>query len=201
MNKQQLKSDIRQQIRKKRNLVTPSENSILGARLNQQLIQHNLLTAHQNITCFLSFDGEISTNSIIQNIFKLNKSCYLPRLIIKTKTTPNKLLFLPYNQTSTMVENHYGIPEIDLENEQAIKIENLDLVLAPLVAFDLSGNRLGMGGGYYDATFESIKGQTKRPEFIGLAHDFQEVDSVPKDDWDLPLDGICTPTRFLRFKK
>ncbi|PCI71229.1 MAG: 5-formyltetrahydrofolate cyclo-ligase [Gammaproteobacteria bacterium] len=199
MNNKQLKSQIREQIRNKRKTVSASENSKLGFQLNQRLNTHSILKPYQHIACFLSFDGEISTKFVIQNILESNKLCYLPKLSLKTNTSPNKLLFLPYNQSSNMIKNHYGIPEVDLEEEHSISIEKLDLVLFPLVAFDLSGNRLGMGGGFYDATFEAISKSTNRPKFIGLAHDFQQIEIIPKEVWDLPLDGVCTPTQALSF--
>lgn len=197
MNHKLIKSDIRNQIRKKRNAVTPSQNLILGAELNQQLIKHKLLEPHQHITCFLSFDGEVSTEQVIQYILDSNKNCYLPKLQLKTESTPNRLQFLRYKLSSKMAKNHYGIPEVD--SDDSIEIEKLDLVLFPLVAFDLNGNRLGMGGGFYDATFTTVKNLKNRPRFIGLAHDFQQVHTVPREKWDLPLDGICTPSRFIEF--
>ncbi|PHS14938.1 MAG: 5-formyltetrahydrofolate cyclo-ligase [Kangiella sp.] len=199
MNNKQLKSQIREQIRAKRRSISPSENAQLGIQLNQQLNTHGFLNSCHHIACFLSFDGEISTKFVIQNILESNKSCYLPKLHLKTNTSPNKLSFLPYNHSSKMVKNHYEIPEVDLDEEHSISIEKLDLVLFPLVGFDLSGNRLGMGGGFYDATFEVISEITNRPKFIGLAHDFQQVEIIPKEIWDLPLDGVCTPTQTLYF--
>ena len=199
MNNKQLKSQIREQIRNKRKAVSPSENSKSGFQLNERLNSQSILKPYQHIACFLSFDGEISTQFVIQNILESNKLCYLPKLSLKTNSSPNKLLFLPYNQASKMVKNHYGIPEVDLDKEHSISIENLDLVLFPLVAFDLSGNRLGMGGGFYDSTFEAISKITNRPRFVGLAHDFQQVENIPKEIWDLPLDGVCTPTQTLCF--
>lgn len=199
MSNKQLKSEIRKQIRAQRKTVSPSENLKSGFHLNEQLNKQRLIENHQHIACFLSFDGEVSTEFVIQNILESSKSCYLPKLVLRDKVSPNKLLFLPYNKSSKVADNQYGIPEVALKKEHSISVEKLDLVLFPLVAFDLLGNRLGMGGGFYDATFASFRNTTTRPKFIGLAHDFQQVDKIPKEEWDLPLDGICTPTRFMNF--
>lgn len=197
MNNKQLKSNIRKHIRFKRQVLSTAENKRSGSLLIQQLEKNNLLSPYQHIACFLSFDGEISTAEVIQSIWRTNKTCYLPKLVLKTNTMPNSLLFLPYSQSSKMVNNQYGIPEVN--DEQPIEVAKLDLVLFPLVAFDKSGNRLGMGGGFYDATFEAIKKTENRPKFIGLAHDFQQIENIPKEAWDLPLDGVCTQNRFLNF--
>ena len=68
----------------------------------------------------------------------------------------------------------------------------------PLVAFDEGGNRLGMGGGFYDASLasRSHRAQWGRPVLIGLAHEFQKVDALNVDSWDVPLDGILTDKTF-----
>ena len=196
MNNKQQKSNIRKQIRLKRQNLSLPDNIELGTLLIQQLEKHNLLSPYQNIACFLSFDGEIATDKVIQSIWHSNKTCYLPKLVQKTATTANSLQFLPYYPSAKMTDNHYGIPEVD--DQQPIKIATLDLVLFPLVAFDSAGNRLGMGGGFYDATFAPFRNMKNRPKFVGLAHDFQQVDNLPKESWDLPLDGVCTPSQYLR---
>jgi 5-formyltetrahydrofolate cyclo-ligase len=67
-------------------------------------------------------------------------------------------------------------------------------VLAPLVAFDRSGNRLGMGGGYYDRSFAYLRHRVhwRRPRLIGYAYGFQEVQALERAHWDVPLSGVVT---------
>lgn len=72
-----------------------------------------------------------------------------------------------------------------------------DTLLVPLVAADLSRNRLGQGKGYYDRTLAALS-QRKPIRTIGLAWDIQIVDKLPTDPWDVPLDLVVTPTRILR---
>jgi 5-formyltetrahydrofolate cyclo-ligase len=64
----------------------------------------------------------------------------------------------------------------------------------PLVAFDEQGNRLGMGGGFYDRTLAYLRQreQWRRPLLIGLAHECQKVPSLESQRWDIPLDAIFT---------
>ncbi|BBN82699.1 hypothetical protein PA25_26840 [Pseudoalteromonas sp. A25] len=76
----------------------------------------------------------------------------------------------------------------------------LDYLLMPLVAFDHLGNRLGMGGGYYDKTLARYyKEHMKKPELIGLAHDCQKVEQLPTEAWDVPLQQIITPSKFYQW--
>jgi 5-formyltetrahydrofolate cyclo-ligase len=72
-----------------------------------------------------------------------------------------------------------------------------DLVIAPLLAFDREGYRLGQGGGYYDRTLEQLR-QAGRVFVIGLAYAGQELDRAPRDDHDQPLDAILTETGYHR---
>lgn len=90
--------------------------------------------------------------------------------------------------------NRFGIPEPKASPRQTLKALELDLLLLPLVAFDSKGNRLGMGGGYYDRTLAHLNRQKgwRRPRIIGLAHELQRVDGLKNNAWDVPLDGIIT---------
>ena len=64
-----------------------------------------------------------------------------------------------------------------------------DVILVPLLGFDKRGTRLGYGGGYYDRTLAKL---SKKPRLIGLAFAAQELDTVPREPHDIPLDAIIT---------
>ena len=94
-------------------------------------------------------------------------------------------------------KNRFGIDE-PIYTPQ-LGAHQMDLILMPLVGFDKYKNRLGMGGGFYDKTlsFHSKRLNYRVPKLFGLAFDCQEVDHLDSKPWDVPLDGIVTPTRFL----
>lgn len=71
-----------------------------------------------------------------------------------------------------------------------------DVVLMPLLGFDKNGTRLGYGGGYYDRTLARLK---KRPLLVGLAFSVQELDRIPREAHDVPLDAIVTETGVRHF--
>ena len=72
-------------------------------------------------------------------------------------------------------------------------LSQLDIVLLPLLAFDDRGNRLGMGGGYYDRLFASrLHRKTKQPLRVGLAFDCQQAERLPMQAWDVPLHAVVT---------
>ena len=76
----------------------------------------------------------------------------------------------------------------------------MDVILMPLVGFDKHKNRLGMGGGFYDKTlsFHNKLKEFRVPKLFGLAFDSQEVDQLTSQPWDVPVDGIVTPSRFIK---
>ena len=68
-----------------------------------------------------------------------------------------------------------------------------EIIIIPLLAFDDTGARLGYGGGYYDRTLASLRANHSISA-IGLAYDFQQVDGLPVEAHDQPLDSILTPS-------
>jgi 5-formyltetrahydrofolate cyclo-ligase len=72
-----------------------------------------------------------------------------------------------------------------------------DVLLVPLLAFDRAGYRLGYGAGFYDRTLERLR-RSKRVTAIGIGFAGQEVESVPRDRYDQPLDWLVTENFVLR---
>ena len=77
----------------------------------------------------------------------------------------------------------------------------LDVIICPLVAVDLNGNRMGMGGGFYDTTLgNSYRSGVKKPLKVGWCYDFQVVEQLARQPWDVPLDGLITPNGIRWFR-
>jgi 5-formyltetrahydrofolate cyclo-ligase len=64
-----------------------------------------------------------------------------------------------------------------------------DVIIMPLLGFDPRGTRLGYGGGYYDRTLEKLR---RKPRLVGIAYAAQELDAIPREPHDVPLDVIVT---------
>ncbi len=195
---QQLKTLIRSQIREIRRGISLQASLDAGKLLRDQVCQNTAYQQAKNVACFLSFDGEISTQPLVEQILIDKKCCYLPKI---KPLKPNRLWFMPYRAKQVLVKNKLGIDEVDLNVNHAVRISQLDIIFSPLVAFDISGNRLGMGGGYYDATLAYLRNQPVKPLFYGLAYAQQQVEHVPAQPWDYPLDGIFTQKQFISFNK
>jgi 5-formyltetrahydrofolate cyclo-ligase len=93
--------------------------------------------------------------------------------------------------------NRYGIPEPMLAAESCLAPEAMQAVVLPLLGFSRSGQRLGMGGGYYDASFAFRRHQSAPPLLIGAAFACQEIESLDAQDWDVALDGVATEAAWI----
>ena len=73
----------------------------------------------------------------------------------------------------------------------------------PLVGFDHQGYRLGMGGGYYDATLAYMRHRRswRKPRLVGIAYECQRVEKLPHDPWDMPLDAVVTEDGVIEFRE
>lgn len=186
------RQDFRQSIRQQRNQLSDSFQRQAGLDLCQQFFSLPEISSAQHIAIYLSADGEVDTMPLIKALWQSGKQVYLPVIHPFSK---GHLLFLRYTPDSPMVLNKYQIAEPKLDQTQIIPAHSLDMICTPLVGFDSTGHRLGMGGGYYDRTLAPWFKTGKGPKPIGLAHDCQHVDALPIEAWDVPLPKIVTPTK------
>ena len=130
---------------------------------------------------------EIDDLDILDLLEKKNFKVSLP--IIKKD---NQMNFYSWSRNDPLKINKFGIPE-----PVSSKIFYPDILLVPLVAYDVSLNRLGYGGGYYDRYIEKIE-KIKKVTKIGLAFSFQKISSIPINQYDKKLDFIVTEKEILR---
>ena len=186
----QQRQNIRNQIRQRRRALTPEQQHDFALRMAERIAAHPRILAAQNVAVFLSFDGELDTGPLIERLWQQGVRVYLPVL---HPFSAGNLLFLRYAPDTLLVSNRFNILEPQLDVRNVLPVGELDVVLTPLVAFDSAGQRLGMGGGFYDRTLQNW--QHAGPYPIGLAHDCQQVDKIPTEHWDIPLPEIVTPSQ------
>jgi len=191
----QSSTEIRKIKRAQRNTFPTSTQQEHSEALEQLIIQDKVYKNSQHIACYLANDGEIDPVKIIEHAWSDNKKVYLPIL----SPSKNSLYFVAYTSKSKFKVNRFGIPEPICQPSQWKKASQMDLLLIPLVAFDVSGNRIGMGGGFYDRTLAFLpQQQSNKPRLIGLAHEIQKVDHLNRQEWDIPLDVIITEKKIYK---
>ena len=192
-----VRNELRKEIRQRRNVLTVEEQLTGSLKLTEQLSSHSKIRSAQHIALYLANDGELDPINFIHWCWQQGKHIYLP---VIHPFSPGNLLFINYHRSSVMVKNKYSILEPKLDVRYVRHVNQIDVICTPLVAFDTTGARLGMGGGFYDRTLTTwyqkyhLKGQVNaKPYPIGLAHDCQLVDNISCELWDIPLPEIITP--------
>ena len=191
------KSALRRQLRQSRRALTTSQQRKAALDLAQRTLRSHWFRQARNIAFYLANDGEIDPSLLLQTALDAGKNCFLPRIV--DPINPH-MVFAQFRRGDALQHNRFGIAE-PTPQASSIAATELDLVLMPLVGFDLRGNRLGMGGGFYDRTL-AYKRQIPdaRPCLIGLAHECQRVATLPADKWDIGLDGVITNGAAYRFR-
>lgn len=192
---QQSRNELRQTLRKKRNQLSKSEQTEASIALANQLI--SMTKAGDKLAIYLANDGELSPNLAIEQLQQNGRHTYLPVMHPFRKGYLNFQQAEPFDQ---MQANNFGILEPKLNSQTTLAIQDFDCIFMPLVGFDKNGNRLGMGGGFYDRTLNKIHQSERRPTLVGLAHDCQQVEKLPIEPWDVPIDLIVTPTQKIQPK-
>ncbi|MDA7742278.1 5-formyltetrahydrofolate cyclo-ligase [Francisellaceae bacterium] len=189
-----MKNDLRIQLRKKRQALSSSDKKTFSKQILTHLPKLTLNTS-QNIGIYLSTEDELSTAPLIEELLSKNIKLYVPVLHPILKRT---LWFQEYTSTTETCLNKFQIKEPVFDSRKIIAPWELDIVIMPLMAFDHQGNRLGMGGGFYDTSFR-FNSAHKISRFIGLAYDFQRIENCPTEPWDIKLNGVLTPEYFKLF--
>lgn len=188
------RNQLRQLIRQRRQALSQEQQQLAAIELVRQFSSQPQLTKLQHIALYLSNDGELDTAPLIQALWQQGKSLYLP---ILHPHKPGFLVFQQYRSDTPMISNKFGILEPVLDVTQLKSLPEIEMIGLPLVAFDNQGNRMGMGGGFYDRTLANAVFCQPAPLLVGLAHQCQQVDQVPVESWDVPLDLVVTPEQLV----
>jgi 5-formyltetrahydrofolate cyclo-ligase len=195
---QQNRQTIRQHFRKQRNLLNGAQQKLAAQACLQKCLASVNLARLKTVACYLTNDAELDPSAIIQYCWQQKIQVLLPVL---DSSQAGHLIFVDYQSNSPMQTNIYGIAEPIATISNTVAIQDIDLIFTPLVAFDHKGNRLGMGGGYYDRSLAPIKEKKLSTQIIGLAHDCQQAEQLPTDGWDIPLHGIVTATKYFHIDR
>jgi len=196
MNHHIEKDSLRLRLQQQRKSLSTAQRDRLSYDICQQISTSSIFQSAQHIAFYTPVKGEANPLFLQKNT---DKDFYLPLLSSHKK---HHLFFVEIDDKTHYKNNIYGIPEPLYQTKDIMPIERLDLVIMPLVAMDREGNRLGMGGGYYDRSFAFKKNLSadSKPLLIGFAYDFQLVDRLNAEEWDVPLNYFATNTEFVCIK-
>ncbi|MFT3790283.1 MAG: 5-formyltetrahydrofolate cyclo-ligase [Rudaea sp.] len=148
----------------------------------------------QRIAGYWAVGGEMPLHAAVARLNARGQQYCLP-IVGKDR----RLRFALLKPGANLKPNRYGIPEPECAAADLLAPDDIDLVLLPLTAFDRSGRRIGMGGGWYDRSFAFLRDVPRpaQPLLVGIGYAFQEVATLPARDWDVALDFIATENELI----
>jgi 5-formyltetrahydrofolate cyclo-ligase len=176
------KQDIRRIMRERRRALTPPEQQRHSLALAARVAGRHWFRSAQSVALYLSVDGEIDLAPLMRLCWRHGKSVHLPRI-----DADGNMRFALHRAADRLVRNNFGI----LQPRPGARVSapgDLDAVFVPIVAYTREGQRLGMGGGYYDRAFSG----PRCGNLVGVAHSCQCTDSLPTDPWDVAMALVMT---------
>jgi 5-formyltetrahydrofolate cyclo-ligase len=183
----------RRALRQRRRALTRRERRAAQTRIAHTITRMAAYCSARRIAVYFAVDGEVELSQLIEHARRHGKSIHVPVL------AGNRLRFIELRRHARLARNRYGI--LEPKRGPSVDLRKLDLVLTPLVAFDAEGTRLGMGKGYYDRSFAFLERRRSwvKPRLVGVGFEFQRVETLAANPWDVRLWAAVTETASYQF--
>ncbi len=191
-----MKKRLREKLLKRRDSIPPEQKALQETSIEKRLFELDNFKKANSILMYVSFRSEVDTRKFLDDIHKMGK-----RLILPLVDARHKILKLyEVKDNSELAPGYMGIPEPDVRENRRVTIKDIDLVVIPGTGFDIQGNRLGYGGGYYDRllSYESKQlAEVKHIPTVALAFEEQIGEEIPAEPHDIQVDMIITDKRLI----
>ena len=177
-------------LRERRAALDEDDQAAASMAVMARLARLPILERAQLVAGYRGIRGEVDIDAALTLMIERGTVVTVPRV------ERHAMSFLPWLPEAATIAGSFGIDE-PIEGEP-VPFGFHDVVLVPLVAFDGRGQRLGQGGGFYDRAIAGCA--DPRPTLIGVAHAFQQVEEVPTEPWDMPLDAVVTEDAVHEFR-
>jgi 5-formyltetrahydrofolate cyclo-ligase len=171
---------LRHDGRAARAALSSDEREKASQKISDTVIRSSWFRRSKFLACYLPMPEEVDTWPLIKRAWRMKKRVFAP--IIEKNFT---MQFCELTADSKLLFGRHGL--LEPQDGEIIVPRALDLVITPVVAFDDNGNRIGMGGGYFDRTFFFLANRQYlfHPKLIGLAFSCQRVDKIAPNPWDI----------------
>ena len=187
MNDPDLKAALRSMIRARLERISPAVRAVESIALGERL-KAQMASAH-TILFFAPMPDELDVWPVLELSLALGTNCALPFFDAEKKIYGTRQI---KNVAADIVAGKFSVREPTAGCAE-IPLDKFDLVLVPGMAFDLQGNRLGRGRGFYDRLLAKTSGVK-----CGIGFDFQLLEKIPTEPHDAKVDFILTPTRCVK---
>lgn len=183
---------LRRELSAKRRALSTKQQKLHALGLAQQFARSPWAWRTSRMASYLAGNGELDPVLINQQALATFRTIAVP--VVRAQ----QLEFFQLEVHTRFTQNRFGLREPDT-SAKFVDTRSIGIMLLPLLGFDESGNRLGMGGGFYDRHLGNLP-PGLRPTLIGVGHECQGVDSLDAQPWDIPLDGLLTEQRWQLFQ-
>lgn len=179
----------RRRIRQLRRSLNGAQQRDAADAIADRLDHSEPLRTARRVGAYLAFDGEVDLGPLIERLRERAVEVFVP------VTDGDTMVFRRIDHRTRWTTNRFGIAEPVAPAAESAECAptDLDVVIVPATAVDHRGNRVGMGGGFYDRAFAA----PQRPTLIAAVHDLQVLDAITPKAHDVAVDAIVTPTRWI----
>ena len=186
-----VKEVIRKKMLELRKNMNEEDVKLKSSKIIDTLLKLPSVKNAKNVMVYMSFRNEVNTFELIETLKIQGKKIIAPLCDMKEiKIIPSEVNDIEKD----FVKSKLGYLEPNKERLRAVDIDDIDVIVVPGVAFDKKGNRIGFGAGFYD---RFLKNKSKKTVTVALAYDYQIIDTIPNDKFDVPLDYIITEKRII----
>lgn len=175
-----MKNALRKQMREKRQALSPALHAEKSTMIRQRLEKEAAFNQAKSVLIYLSTPEEVDTHGVVKDLLTKGITVYAPRV------KKDELILCKIDSWEALEPSAMGILEARGDVPET-RVQNVDLILVPGIAFDEHGHRIGYGKGYYDKLLKTVRGYK-----VGLAFSEQVISEIPSEAHDVPLDLIIT---------
>ncbi|MBN1917318.1 MAG: 5-formyltetrahydrofolate cyclo-ligase [Verrucomicrobia bacterium] len=189
-----MKTTLRERMKRARLAMSKVEVRRRSALVVERFLALEAYGASPSVMAYLPVRNEVDATVVMTHVLNDGKVLVLPRMDYEANRIVPHRVTEPAEQ---LVLGRMGLVEPDAARTDLVAPEAINLVAVPGLVFDRQGNRIGWGRGYYDAFLAALGRRARR---IGLAYDFQVVDSIEHDGHDIPMDVVVTEHATVEFR-
>ena len=178
------KQELRSEFLRIRRAVAPAQREIWNCRIAELLMSWPIYQQCRSVMFYVAMADETATAGLIEDALQRGKQVYAPLL----GTQYGEMSAAAIKRPQDLVIGKYGLKMPPPDSATLAVGESIDLIVVPGVVFDRTGNRLGMGAGYYDRFFS----WTRHTVRLGLAWDCQVVAEAPREPHDVRMHYLLT---------
>jgi 5-formyltetrahydrofolate cyclo-ligase len=185
----------RDALRRQRRNLSARQRAAKDSAIRDHLLSLIRSREARSLAAYWSFDGEPDLEPLCEQLINEGREVGLP---VVSGEDGNMMAFHAWHAETTLAPNQYGIMEP--AGTVSLALGDFDMLVIPLVGYDRTGNRIGMGAGYYDRHLEGLR-ETPAPLRVGVAYELQELRSIEQNAWDVPLHCLINETGWIQFEQ